>query len=582
MLKKFFISMLGTIAGLWLTIFIGVVLVIALFSSLLASSVSTEPIKDGSILHIKLDGSTMLDYGKQGDFWTVVRDGDAQGETFVDVLDAIRLSAKDARIKGIYLDCGTSDIHAAQREEITNALRDFRETGKWVIAYADNYSQGDFMIASVADEVIVNPVGSVNIHGVVTQVPFFAGLLDKVGVKMQVVRVGEYKSAIEPFTLTKMSEASHLQYTEMIDSLWDFTAGSIATGRGLDIATVRSYPDSIIAFKLAKDIAGLVTDTKYRREVEDYLRSKVGIDKDKDLPFVTPTEYIASNGSSHSDKHVAVFFAEGDIVDTGGTGISADVVVPQILELADDDDVCGLVLRINSGGGSAFASEQIWEALEYFKSKNKPLYVSMGGVAASGGYYIACGADSIYTDRTTITGSIGVFGMIPDISGLMTGHLGINFTEVTSNENALLLNTNKPLPQEQFDALQAMVETTYDIFTSRVAAGRGLEQDSVKAIGQGRVWIGGRAVEIGLADCVGGLDAAITDMVNALGLDRRDVAYYPALDEKMWLEWVRQARGNVQMGGVTMDATTRRLLHVIDYVSNAAAVQAHIEPIEFK
>lgn len=582
MLKKFFISMLGTIAGLWLTVFIGLVVLFVFFSSLFASSVATEPIKDGSILHIKIDGNSMLDYRKPGDFWTIVNGNDVQGEVLTDVLDAIRLSAKDARIKGIYLECGNSDLYAAQREEIIKALNEFKESGKWVIAYADNYAQGDFMIASAADEVIINPIGSVNIHGVATQVPFFAGLLDKVGVKMQVVRVGEYKSAIEPFTLGEMSDASRRQYTEMTDSLWNYTAGTIAAGRGIEVATVRSYADSIIAFKYAKDIAGLVTGTKYRREVEDYLRSKVDLDSSEDLPFVTPTEYMANNIPSYSDKHIAVFFAEGDIVDTGGTGISADVVVPQIIELADNDDVCGMVLRINSGGGSAFASEQIWEALEYFKSKGKPLYVSMGGVAASGGYYIACGADSIYTDRSTITGSIGVFGMIPDISGLMTGHLGIKYSEVESNNNAILMNTNKPLPKEQLDALQAMVESTYDLFTKRVAEGRGLEQDSVKAIGQGRVWIGGRAVEIGLADCIGGLDEAIIDMVNALGLDRSAVAYYPTIEDKMWLELVRQARGNVQIGGVNMDATTRRLLQIIDYVSRAATVQAHIEPIEFK
>lgn len=580
MFKKFFISLLGTIAGLWITLLIcGVVIFIAA-ASIISSSSPEIKIHKNSILYLDLSGSMPERY-QPASLMDMVREVEEDGESLVDIVNSINLAANDSRIKGIYINGNMSSAGAASREEILTALREFKKSGKWILAYADNYTQGDLLLAAAADSVFLNPMGSVAVHGVAANVPFYTGLLDKIGVKMQIVRVGTFKSAVEPFFAKEMSPASRLQLQQTADTLWSFLAEGIADGRGVAVADVDMWADSIMSTWSAQRILAskAVTSLRYRRQVEDLLRKRMDIERDDELPLVTPADYMATQKVASKDKgHVAVLFAVGDIVDQGKGGIVGEEMTPQIIKLADDENVKGLVLRVNSGGGSAFASEQIWEALEYFKSQGKPFYVSMGEMAASGGYYISCGADSIFADRTTLTGSIGVFGMVPDLSGLLTDKLGITFSTVETNPNATFMNLTAPMTAEPLAALQSSVNDIYETFTSRVAAGRHMSQDSVKAIAEGRVWVGSAALELGLVDHIAGLSETVEAMTRSLGLDKDKYVYYPEVEDSFLAQIMREARDNV---AASQDLSTATTLHLLEALRALNPRQARMIPVVF-
>jgi protease-4 len=580
MLKRFFVSMLGTIAGIWISIILIVISLIAIGTAVFSSKMFSDSVGKHSILHITLKGNVSERF-QPGSIVDFIQSPDEDAVTLDELMTALRIAADDDKIDGVYLECEDATMGVASREEFLSALKAFKKSGKWIYAYADNYGQGDYLVASAADKVFLNPVGSVDLRGVATVVPHFKGLLDKVGVKVQVVKVGTYKSAVEPFVLTSMSDAARLQNQVYIDSIWNFMSANIALNRGVKQSAVDSWADGIMSTWTADSIlkVSAVTELKYRRQVEDILREKVGVDKEKELPFVTLSDYLATNdilSSNNDSDHIAVLYAVGDIVDSGKEGISGVEMVSEIVKLADDKHVRGLVFRVNSGGGSAFASEQIWEALEYFKSKNKPYYVSMGDYAASGGYYISCGADKIYADATTLTGSIGVFGMIPDFSGLATDKLGVTFSTVESNRNADYMSTLQPMTDEQMNALQGSVNNIYEKFVGRVAKGRQLSVASVKAIAEGRVWIGTSAKRLKLVDNIGGLNQAIADMAKKLNMQSSQTVSYPNVDEELLMKIIRQT-GSVKMGGMTIDAQTFRMLHFVDKLRTMNPVQARIE-----
>lgn len=588
MLKKFFISMLGTIAGLWISILIGFVVLVCIISSIAASMISSPvndiSLSDKSILYINLDGAILERY-QPTDWFQMLQDVENEGDSFVDMIDAIKLAANDGKISGLYLTGGALTVGSASREELLEAVEQFKQSGKWVVAYGDTYMQSAYQIASAADNVYLNPMGSVDVHGVASMTMFYTGLLEKLGVKMHVVRVGTFKSAVEPFFAKEMSPASRLQTQAMVDTIWSVTADAVATNRGLALADVTAWADSIISSWPAERTleAGAVTALDYRRKVEDELRARVGLDRDESLPLVTATQYMSQQKVADTESdHLAVLFAVGDIVDTGEGGIVGDVMTPQIIELADDEHVKGLVLRVNSGGGSAFASEQIWEALEYFKSTGKPFYVSMGDMAASGGYYISCGADRIYADRSTLTGSIGVFGLIPDLSGLLTNQLGLTISTVQSNPNAVPLNIYGNMSEQQLVALQAGVNDIYETFTKRVADGRDMPQDSVKQIAEGRVWVGGKAVELGLVDEIGGFHKVVAAATLAAGVATDKVVYYPEIEEDFMMQLVREARHSVSYGGMTIDGAALRTMRLVQYLSTMNPMQARMVPVEIR
>lgn len=583
MIKKFFITMLGTIAGIWISIIAFVIGSIIAIGILVGKNADTSyAISSDSILRINLSGSIVdrVQPGSLMDVLMAASEGESQG--LDDLVAAIGKAKDDKKIKGIFLDCQGATAGIATRAELLEALRQFKESGKWIYSYADSYDQGDYLLASVSDKIFLNPLGEVDIHGIQSMVMFYKGLMDKLGVEVQVVKVGTFKSAVEPFLLTGMSEANREQTRVYVDQIWGDIAGSIAGNLGLEKADVNMWADSL-SMTWAPEIyvdKKMVSELKYRSEVEEFLRKEMKLDKDDDLPYVSPSEYIASKADpfASSGKHIAVLYAVGDIVTSGEGGIISENIVPEIEKLAKDDDVKGLVLRVNSGGGSAFASEQIWKALEDFKATEKPFYVSMGDYAASGGYYISCGADSIFADASTLTGSIGIFGLIPSAEKLIKGTLGVNTDIVASNPNAVTAAPFRPYSKMQIDAMQKYVERGYRTFTSRVAEGRNLPIDSVYAIAEGRVWDGATALRIGLVDRIGSLQTAIETMAENLDMKPSEIVSYPKLEEDFWATLFKETQNmSVEVNGIPAEDITETL-RALRAIKDADPIQARMEP----
>lgn len=542
--------MLGTVAGVFISGVLAFFVILGVIGMIAGKSLSTSSgLEKNSILHLKLDGA-LTERISTPSLMDIVQ-GNVDGTIALDELRAaLDQAADDSKIEGVYIDCGDFAGGVAGCEELVEYIREFKEkSGKWVLAYADSYSQGAYMVACAADSVFVNPMGAVDVHGAASLTPFFKDLLDKVGVKMQIIKVGTYKSAVEPFILNEMSEPARRQQQEYIDSIWKYMAVNIAAGRDKEVSTVKMWADSMCStWNLDRVLAdGLADGAMYRRLMEKRLRELTDRSDDEELRLVSPAEFLTAGGNPFADAdnndrpHVALLYAVGDIVDSGKGGIVGQEMVPEIIALADDDNVEGLVMRVNSGGGSAFASEQIWEALEYFKSKGKPFYVSMGDYAASGGYYISCGADCIYADATTLTGSIGVFGMIPEASKLFNEKLGVHFSTVQSNPNAAFPVLFNPMTPAQHAAMQNGVDNIYSIFTQRVADGRNMPVDSVRGIAEGRVWVGTSALRLGLVDRIGGVKDALAAIISDNDLPDAIVAY-PRNDENKWLAILRESK----------------------------------------
>ncbi len=589
MLKKFFISMLGTVAGIWLAMALVVLAGFMLVGVAVGKSAGDSAVKveRNSILYFDLTGDIQDRYTRQP-FFQMIQSMETKSMTLDDMLRSLAIAADDDRIEGLYIKCGGSSLGLSGREELIEAIDAFKQSGKWVTAYADSYTQADYLVATTADSLYLNPMGAVDIHGVGGMTPFFKGLLDKLGVKMQIIKVGTFKSAVEPYILTSMSAPARLQMQQYCDSIWSYVATTMAANRQLPADSIYAMAPQMIYTREADTFVAdrLVDGLKYAREITASLQEATGLDEDKAPRLVSPADYLASKGNpsySSGKDHVAVYYAIGDIVDSGSEGIVGDVVPGEIVKLADDKHVRGMVLRVNSPGGSAFASEQIWEALQYFKSKGKPLYVSMGDYAASGGYYISCGADTIFADRTTLTGSIGVFGMIPDMSGLVTDKFGITFTTVQTNENAAGISLTEAMTPAQYAAMQKSVENIYDLFTSRVAQGRNMTQDSVKAIAEGRVWIAPRALQLGLVDRIGSLAVATASLTDRLGLDSDAVVGYPRTEQKFWEKIILESGGLDELkASAPFDAETMRNLEFIKSLREMNPIQARMEEVVFE
>ena len=537
-MKKFLYSFLGTMAGIWLSVLLGGVLLVFTIIALAGSSDTKSTVESGSVLRINLSG-IVVDQATAPSIMDVVQDNVDTQLSLSEIVQAIKYAKDDSRIEGILLDCKGAYIGVSQCEDIINALKEFKTSDKWIWAYADTYTQTDYFVASAAVSVFLNPIGMVNIHGLSGQVIFFKGLMDKIGVEAQIVKVGTYKSAVEPFMLTEMSDANRQQMTHYIGRIWDNMKQDIAKNRNTHADSVNSWADSYTFSLSAEDYLNLniVDALKYTHELEELVAEKT---QTTDPKFIELEDYYTSISSSlkntSASKRIAVLYAVGDITEDGDDGIASDRLVPQIADLTKDESIDGLILRVNSGGGSAFASEQIWEALEQFKAKTgKPFYVSMGDMAASGGYYISCGADSIYASPYTLTGSIGIFGIIPNVEPLIKGKLGVNVETVETNTGNMptLLQA---MTGDQREAMQSYVDRGYELFVKRCADGRGMTIDQIKAIAEGRVWDGTSALENGLVDKLGGLQTAINDMAMTLGTDVEniDVVEYPEVEDQWW------------------------------------------------
>lgn len=577
-------SFLGTVAGIFVSGFlISIGLFILTVLAIVSSATHSEySVKDKSILYLDLSREIVEQPASLDIMAKLTKDGPS-ADVLYNIIDAIDAAADDDRIKGIFIDANGSSAGTAQRKAIIDALRRFKKSGKWIYSYGDYYSQGDYYIAaSASDSLYINPLASVDIHGLGGRMMFFKNLLDKIGVEMQVVKVGTYKSAVEPFILTEPSAASIEQQQLYLGNLWKDIRASIAKGRKVSADSVNAWANSFsFTFDATQIIRKRIADASaYRHEFIDKLKEMTDIDKDDDLRLVTPAQYITSKPHKSHKTTIAVLYASGDITESGKDGIASDRLVPEILELAENDDIDGLILRVNSGGGSAFASEQIWEALGEFKEMTgKPFYVSMSDYAASGGYYISCGADKIYAEPVTITGSIGIFGLIPNIRGLVTDKLGVTTYPISTNPAGAQPDIFAPMTESQRAGMQSYVDRGYELFVKRVASGRKKTVEQIKAIAEGRVWDGREALRIGLVDKLGGLDTALADMARELGVESWSVERYPKTEDDvltallMMSDRMEQSTLERKLGDVA------EIYRTIESIRQYQGVQARMQPV---
>lgn len=429
-----------------------------------------------------------------------------------DILARIKAAKTDDNIKGIYLNPSSVGMGFASLKAIRDALVDFKESKKFIVAYSEGYSQKAYYLSTVADSVYLNPQGSLDFRGLSSSVVFMKEAMDKLGVEMQVIKVGTYKSAVEPFILNEMSPANREQVTSYLGSIYESFLSDIAEARKQPVDSLKHIANEYLVRNADDALRYKFIDGKlYKDELLSVLKKRLDVAEDKDISSVSILNYAGSSASASGDK-VAVLYAYGDIVDGEGTvgQIGGDKISRQLRKLRRDKDIKAIVLRVNSGGGSALASDVIWREVELIK-REKPIVVSMGDYAASGGYYIAAAADSIFAESSTLTGSIGVFGLIPNFKGLLNNKLGIHIDEVNTGKfSSLMGNPDKPLTEEERSIVQMEVNRTYATFMERVANGRKIKVEEVDSIGQGRVWTGKQALELGLVDGIGNLQRAIS------------------------------------------------------------------------
>lgn len=447
-----------------------------------------------------------------------------------DVLSSIKKAKENDKIKGIYIHAGAFSAGGASIKEIRNQLLDFKESGKFIISYADIYTQGCYYLSSVADKVILNPQGNLDLHGLAATPMFYKGLLDKIGVEMQIFKVGTFKSAVEPFMLDKMSDANREQLSAYINDAWNTIITDISSSRNISPEKLNVLTDSLPTFREASVMLanGMVDTLMYETGVKEYLKNLLEVEKVKDvhLASVNDITTVPAVKGDKSEDIIAVLYAEGSITDgSGREGITSKRYVKEIEKLRDNDKVKAVVFRVNSGGGSAYASEEIWEAVGLLKAK-KPVVVSMGDYAASGGYYISCNANKIIAQPNTLTGSIGIFGMFPNIEGL-TKKIGVSVDVVKTNKYSDFGNMTRPMRDDEKVILQSYIERGYDLFLTRCSDGRGIPKDSLDMIAQGRVWTGNKALEIGLVDEIGGIETAIKEAAKLAELENYSLRDFP-------------------------------------------------------
>lgn len=567
-MKEFFKYVLATIVGfICVTAFMGIMSLI-MFFSIMATSDTQPTVSDGSVLRIELNG-TVSERVTENPFAELMGNKALASQGLDDLLKAIKVAKTNDKIKGIYLEGGLLSADFASLEELRKALVDFKQSKKFVVAYADQYTQGSYYLASAADKVWLNPSGMLDWHGIASQPIFFTDLMKKVGVKMQVFKVGTFKSAVEPYILTEMSEPNRQQVQSFIGDIWQHFCQDVSASRKISTDSLNAFADRYVTFAEANDYVRLkmVDELTYIDQVRTKLQKLSQQDK---VNFISPAELAKLDVPASSSNDIAIYYAEGTIVDVSTQSplnstqseIVGSKVVSDLDKLAKDESVKAVVLRINSGGGSAYASEQMWRAVQQLKAK-KPVVVSMSGMAASGGYYLSCGADYIVADKTTLTGSIGIFGMVPDASELLTDKLGLHFDVVKTNVSSDFGAMGRGFNAAESAAMQNYVNRGYRLFLKRVADGRKMTPEQVDKIAQGRVWTGNQALKIKLVDKLGTLNDAVTEAAKRAKLQDYAICTFPA--KTPWFEQL-------------MNETTQR-----DYLEEKlqSALGVYYEPLRF-
>ena len=535
-MKQFLKFTLATIVGIIISSIVFVLIFFAIIGAVAGSSESATVLKPNSVYELKLEGN-LIDRSKDDPLSGVFTQAMGKSsETVIgldDVLSNIDKAKKDENIVGIYLNGGSLSGGIASLKEIRNALIDFKKSGKFIVAYADNYSQRMYYLVSVADKVLLNPQGMLELKGLSAQTMFFKKTLDKLGIEMQIVKVGTFKSAVEPLVNTKMSDANRLQVTVFMNSIWNTIVKEISVSRRIPFEKLNMYADEMMMFQPTEKTKqyALVDSLVYVDQVDSILKKEAKrVKKDDKLVFVKHSAMTKVADSAKFDKNkVAIIYAVGEITDNDGEGIVAKDMVKTINDVAKDDQVKAVVFRISSPGGSAYGSEQICHALTMLKAK-KPVIVSMGDYAASGGYYIACMADKILAQPNTITGSIGIFGVIPNVSGL-NDKLGITYDGVKTNKMSDFISVTRAFKPEERSLMQNYVNRGYELFVKRCAEGRKMKPEQIKAIAEGRVWTGEDAIKIGLVDKIGGLNDAVKIAVDKAKLKSYNISEYPVKED---------------------------------------------------
>lgn len=533
-MKDFLKYMSATVVGIIVFSVLVTALSIMCLVGMVASESSSKNVSDNSVLVINLNG-TMTERSDE-DIMSFINSTEIKCLGLDDVISAIEKAKANDNIKGIYIEAGmfSADSYASL-QAVRRKLLEFKKSGKWIVAYGDIYTQSTYYLSSVANKVLLNPSGQIDWRGMAAQPMFFKDVMEKFGVKMQLSKVGTYKSAPEMFTADKMSEPNREQITVYINGLWQNICQGVSESRGISIDKLNAYADGLFTFTDPKDYvsAKFVDKLTYTDGIKKEINALLKNEADEDINTITLADMATVKAPKKKGEEIAVYYAYGDIVDEAGSAISqghnivGKDVCKDLQDLMNDDDVKAVVLRVNSGGGSAYASEQIWHYVEMLKQK-KPVVVSMGGMAASGGYYISSGANWIVAEPTTLTGSIGIFGMFPDFSGLLTQKLGVKFDEVKTNKFSAFGTMARPFNEEEMNYLNKYIERGYALFRSRVAQGRKMKVEEVETIAQGRVWLGQDAFKNKLVDELGGLDKAVAKAAQLAKLKEYHTAAYPS------------------------------------------------------
>ena len=542
-MKSFLKTTLACVLALVIAGLILPFVLVGFVAGIVSSSGESGVIEKNSVLFLDFNGS-IEERAVENPLASIMND-EFKSYGLDEIIAAIKEAKINKDIKGIYLQAGVVEgISSASLEEIRGELESFKESGKFVVAYGDQYSQGLYYLATVADKVILNPQGSIGWHGLASSPIFYKDLLEKIGVEMQIFKVGTYKSAVEPFIATEMSDANREQVAELLDSTWDELLTAVSASRNVPKETLNEYADRFMDYCQAGEYVacGMADTLLYKDGVLDYLKSLTGVEADDELNLVTMAAMkeklkLDRTLEEVSDKgKVAVYYAFGEIDGSTSSideGINSKKVIKELRELREDDDVKAVVLRVNSPGGSAYGSEQIWREVTLLKGA-KPVVVSMGDYAASGGYYISCAADCIVASPTTLTGSIGIFGMFPMVEKLLKDKIGLDFDVVKTNRMADFGTLSRSFRPEEKAVLQKYINNGYDLFLKRCADGRGVAVEDIAKVAEGRVWTGSKAKEIGLVDELGDLDMAIGIAAQKAGLADYCVKAYP--EEKSVIE----------------------------------------------
>ncbi len=563
-LKTLLASLLGTFIAMGLLLFIFIMIIVSAVSS---SSEKTVSVKDNSVLHIKLD-QDFTDRGNESEFnFNPATFSSETSQGLNHFIKDLEHAKTDDKIKGVFLEISSFSAAPSTLLDVRNALEDFKSSGKWIVAYGEGFYQGGYFVASAANEVYLYPEGEFDWRGLNSEIMFFKNMLDKLEIEAQVIRGpnNKFKSAVEPYIYDKMSPENKEQLQTFIGDIWKVILEKISTSRNVPVETLNMYADSLSLYSSANVASSkLIDGYKYRDEIISLMKTKVGLAgdaKDKEFNMVSLGDYHSDKKGKSGDKpsikkdRVAVVYAVGGIESGEGDDqtIGSDRIAAALKAAREDEKVKAIVLRVNSPGGSALASDVIWRETQLIKQSGKPFYVSMGDYAASGGYYISCAADKIYANPNTITGSIGVFGVMPNFEKFWNNKLGITFDRFETNPHADLISSNKPLDEKEKAMLQNLVSDIYNDFTNKVAVGRNMTQAQVDSIGQGRVWSGEDAKNLGLVDELGSLQDCIKAAAEKAGIADYAVKELPAM-----IDPLEKLLGG--MSGKTEDQTMIKIL----------------------